>query len=145
MVEEENYSQVESESEIKPKRILTEAQKSQLASARAKAITMRKIRAEERKVELKNDKIDNKISEMEKQKEILKLQQMALEQNLDIDIKPKGKPRPEPEPEPVKKEDTPPPSPKAEEPSPVVSPPASPVRDEEPDFKWVNGRLMFFE
>ena len=38
MVEEENYSQVDNESEIKSKRILTEAQKSQLASARAKAI-----------------------------------------------------------------------------------------------------------
>ena len=34
---------------------------------------MRKLRAEERKVEKENTKIDNKISEMEKKKEIMKL------------------------------------------------------------------------
>ena len=132
--EQENYS-TENETEIKPKRVLTEAQKLQLAQARVKAIEMRKLRAEERKVEKENTKIDNKISEMEKKKEIMKLQQMAVEQNLEIDIKPKAKAKPkspDPEPEPVK------PSP----PSPKVTEPASPPQS---DFKWVNGRLMFFE
>ena len=77
--EQENYS-TENETEIRPKRVLTEAQKLQLAQARVKAIEMRKLRAEERKVEKENTKIDNKISEMEK-KEIMKLQQMAVEQS----------------------------------------------------------------
>ena len=145
---EEEKSPDENETEIKPKRILTDLQKIQLSNARAKALEMRKLRADERKVERENTKIDTKMSEMEKQKEILKLQQIAMEQKLDVDIKPKEKAKvvkPPPKiPEPPK-EETPPPSPKKEE-TPDPSPPPSPKKEEEQSaFQWVNGRLMYFE
>ena len=58
----------ENETEIKPKRILTDAQKIQLSNARAKALEMRKLRADERKVERENNKIDTKMRWRSKKK-----------------------------------------------------------------------------
>ena len=103
---------MDEEEEIKPKKILSEAQKQQLANARAKAIEMRKIRAEERRKER--------------------------------DPSPEREPSPppperEPSPPPPEREPSPPPPEREPSPEPEV------VKEEEPQFKWVNGRLMFFE
>jgi len=114
----------EPEPETKIKKERSDAQKEQLNFARKKALEMRKQRADERKIQKEEFKIETKMTAIEKEKEILRLKQVAVENKLDIDINPKETP------------------PKKKAPEPVV--------EAEPEMKQsfcydTSGNLMFYE
>ena len=96
---------------------------------------MRKQRADEREIQKEEVKIETKMSAIEKEKEILKLKQVAVEHKLDIHIKPKENPPKKKEPEPLVE------TKKEPEPEPVV--------EAEPEmkqcFRYEGGNLMFYE
>ena len=125
--------------EPKPKQPRSEKQLEALAAARIKCIEARKKRAEEKQIKQGEKKIETKLTEIEKDKEILKLKQVALEQELDVEIRPKSKPKKEPLP--PRPTEPSPPQPPPKEPSPPPPPAPEPASC----FKMVNGNLLFYE
>jgi hypothetical protein len=84
LTEEESEEECETPPVKKPR---SEAQMAVLARARQKAYEIRKQRAAERQVKEDGEKIDKKLSDAEKDKEILKLKKAALELKLNAEIK----------------------------------------------------------
>lgn len=79
---------------VKEKKPRSEAQMAVLEKARQKAYEMRAKKAGATKIKKQSEQIDVKLTEAEKDKEILKLKELALEKNLDVEIvKPKPKPK----------------------------------------------------
>ena len=89
-----NVTEVEKPKEKKPRSIL---QDEALHKARQKAYENRRLRAEQKKIMEESVKIETKLTEAEREAEILKLKQVAHEKNLNVEIlKPKPKPKPKP-------------------------------------------------
>ena len=78
---------------VKPKQKRSPAQEEVLRLARLKSYEIRKQKAEEKQIEREEKKIDTKLDEAEKEKEILKLKQIAVENKLDVEIN-KKQPKP---------------------------------------------------
>ena len=96
----------ETESPVKEKKPRSESQMAVLEKARQKAYEIRKQRAVERQVKEESSKIDRRLTDAEKDKEILKLKQTAMELKLDVEIKKptKAKQSKPPKPKPTFKE-----------------------------------------
>ena len=87
-----NDTEIEKPKEKKPRSML---QEEALHKARQKAYENRRLRAEQKKIKEESAKIETKLTEAEKDAEILKLKQLAHEKNLNVEIsKPKPKPKP---------------------------------------------------
>ena len=79
---------------VKEKKPRSEAQMAVLEKARQKAFEMRAKKADESKIKKEEIKVRAKLSDAEKDKEILALKQTAVEKELNVEIvKPKPKPK----------------------------------------------------
>ena len=71
---------------VKEKKPRSEAQMAVLEKARQKAFEMRSKKADENKIKKEETKVHAKLSEAEKDKEILALKQTAVEKELNVEI-----------------------------------------------------------
>ena len=142
MEEEQKVEEPATETKIKKER--SDAQKEQLNLARIRALEMRKQRADERKIKKEEVRIETKVSAIEKEKETLRLKQVAIENKTDppkeeepIETKKEEPPDPPKKEEPIEtKKEEPPDPPKVKEPEPQI---------ERNSFRFEGGNLMFYE
>jgi len=140
---ETEVEEIEVEDEVKEKKPRSQAQIDNFKKVQQRAYELRKQKAEESKLKKEEDKITNKIDEIDKEKEILKLKELAVKQGLNVDIKKKPKKPPKkpytklveheellPEPDPTS---PPPPPPPVEEPRPLQG------------LHFMGGNLMLYD
>lgn len=138
---EHDVEEIEVEEPVKEKKPRSQAQIENFKKVQQRAYELRKQKAEENKLKKEEDKITNKIDEIDKEKEILKLKEMAVKQGLDVEIKKKPKKPPKkvytklaekeellPEPDPP-----PPPPVEIEEPRPLQG------------LQFMGGNLLLFD